>query len=91
MQIILITTAALALTFSLNPVFKAINKKSPLRPAGLHIHHSVAGILLLSIGLIAENEVVAAIGLGVYLGHAAEEVYFNKRNFIAALFIFVTH
>ena len=88
MQFFLITIIALVLTFSLNPIFKKINKKAP--SLKVHIHHSVLGLLLLAIGLIIGNKVVAAIGLGIYLGHGVEEIYFNKQNVVTAFFIFVT-
>jgi len=90
MQIFLITVVVLVLTFLLNPVFKKINKKRPVRPLKLHVHHSVLGVLLLIIGIITGNKTVTALGLGIYLGHVMEEIYFNKRNFIMAFFIFVT-
>lgn len=87
-QFFLITIITLVLTFSLNPIFKKISKKRSFK---LHIHHSVLGVLLLVIGLIVGNKVVTAIGLGIYLGHVVEEIYFNKRNVITAFFIFVTY
>jgi UDP-N-acetylmuramyl pentapeptide phosphotransferase/UDP-N-acetylglucosamine-1-phosphate transferase len=91
MQIIIITIITFVLTFSLNPVFKKVNKKiNQKRSSKHHVHHSVLGVLLLAVGVIIGNEVVAAIGLGIYLAHGIEEIYFNKRNVIAAFFIFVT-
>ena len=88
MQFFLITIVTLILTFSLNPLFRKANKN--ISPK-IHVHHSVLGVLLLAVGLIIGNKVVAALGLGIYLGHSAEEIYFNKRNFVKAFFIFVTH
>jgi hypothetical protein len=88
MQFFLITIITLVLTFSLNPIFKKISKKTP--PLKFHIHHSVLGVLLLAIGIIIGNKDIAAIGLGIYLGHVVEEIYFNKRNVVRAFFIFVT-
>ena len=80
-----------ALTFLLNPISKKlagkINHEKYLK---YHIHHSVWGMLLFIIGLVAGNKYIAAIGLGVYLGHVAEEAYFNKRNIIRASLIFIT-
>ena len=87
MQFFLITIVTLVLTFSLNPLFKKVTRKYPSK---FHIHHSVLGVLLLATGIIVRHKVVAAIGLGIYLGHGAEEIYFNKRNVFAAFFIFVT-
>jgi hypothetical protein len=91
MQFFLITIVTFILTFSLNPLFKKVNKtvyrKTSLK---LHVHHSVLGVLLLAIGIIIGNKAVAALGLGIYLGHVMEEVYFNKRNIVTAFFIFVT-
>jgi hypothetical protein len=87
MQFFIITLITLIITFSLNPLLKRLSSKNP---AKLHIHHSVLGVLLIVIGLIARHKVVVALGLGIYLGHVAEEMYFNKRNVIKALLIFVT-
>jgi hypothetical protein len=87
MQFFLITIVTLILIFSLNPLFRKANKKISPR---IHVHHSVLGILLLAIGIIVRHKVVAAIGLGIFLGHGVEEIYFNKRNVFAAFFIFVT-
>lgn len=92
MQFFLITILTLTLTFSLNPISKKVSKKlNPDRFTKIHIHHSVWGVLLFIIGIVIGNKAVAAIGLGIYLGHVAEEIYFNKRNIIKAFFIFVTH
>jgi hypothetical protein len=87
MQVFLITIITLVVTFFLNPVFKRVSKQRPMK---LHIHHSVLGVLILVIGIIASNKIAIAIGLGIYLGHVMEEMYFNKRSLITALFIFVT-
>jgi len=90
MRIFLITIITLVITFLLNPIFRKINKKRPIKPAGRHIHHSVAGMVLLAIGAIMGSKIVSSVGLGIYLGHVAEEIYFNKRNLFAAFLIFVT-
>jgi hypothetical protein len=90
MQIFLIIITFIV-TFLLNPISKKISKKiNPDRFTKVHIHHSVWGLLLFVIGLIVRSKDVAGLGLGIYLGHVAEEMYFNKRSFISALFIFVT-
>lgn len=84
------------MTFLLNPVSKKVagkfkaSKFNYERLVKAHIHHSVWGILILIIGLIIGNMIVAGIGSGIYLGHVAEEIYFNKRNVIKAFFILVT-
>jgi hypothetical protein len=88
MQIFLITIATIIFTFSFTLVFKKVSKKA--HSTKLHVHHSVLGVLLLIIGLIVGNKDVTALGLGVYLGHVVEEVYFNKKSLIRAFFIFVT-
>lgn len=91
MQIFLIIITTLILTFLLNPTFRKINKKvDKKRPLALHIHHSVIGMLLFVGGIIIESNVVAAIGVGVYLAHGLEEICFNKTHYIKAFFIFVT-
>jgi len=91
MQFFLITIIALILDLLTHSLSKKIsNKVDDKRYIKVHIHHSVTGMLLLAIGLIISNEAVMAIGLGLYLGHVTEEMYFNKRGFIKALSIFVT-
>ena len=91
MQFFLITIITLILDLLTHSLSKKIsNKIDDKRYIKVHIHHSVTGMLLLAIGLIISNEAVMAIGLGLYFGHVAEEMYFNKRSFIKALFIFVT-
>lgn len=91
MQIFLITTVSLVLTFSLNSLFRKINKKiDKKRPSKLHVHHSVAGVLLLAIGIVAGSAAVASTGLGIYLAHGFEEMYFNKRSPAKAFFILIT-
>gem|GEM_PF-3526852 len=91
MKFFLITIVTLVLTFLLNPISKKLSKLiNPERFAKVHVHHSVWGALLLIIGIVIRNGSVAALGLGVYLGHVAEEIYFNRRNVIKAFFILVT-
>ena len=91
MQFFLITIITFIVTFLLNPISKKLSKKiNPDRFTKVHIHHSVWGVLLFVIGIAIGNKVIAAIGLGIYLGHVAEEIYFNKRNIVRAFFIFVT-
>lgn len=91
MQFFLIAIVAFIVTFLLNPISKKVSKKiNPDRFTKIHIHHSVWGALLFIVGIIIRNDGVAAIGLGIYLGHVAEEIYFNKRDILKAFFIFVT-
>jgi hypothetical protein len=92
MQFFLITIITFIVTFLLNPISKKASKKiNPDRFTKIHIHHSVWGVLLFVVGIIIRNDDVVAIGLGIYLGHVAEEIYFNKRGIVTAFFIFVTH
>jgi hypothetical protein len=92
MQFFLITIITFIITFLLNPISKKVSKQvNPDRFTKVHIHHSVWGMLLFIVGIIIGNKVVAAIGLGIYLGHVAEEVHFNKRNIFRAFLIFITH
>jgi uncharacterized membrane protein len=92
MEFFLITIITFAITFLLNPISKKVSKKiNPDRFTKVHIHHSVWGVLLFVIGIAVSNDVVAALGLGIYLGHVAEEIYLNKRTVTTAFFIFITH
>jgi hypothetical protein len=91
MRIFLLTIITFIVTFLLNPISKKVSRKiNPDRFLKVHIHHSVWGVLLFVIGITVRNDSVLALGLGIYLGHVAEEVYFNKRNVIKAFFILVT-
>jgi Na+/H+ antiporter NhaD/arsenite permease-like protein len=91
MQFFLITIVTIILDFLTHSFSKQLsNKIDDKRYIKVHIHHSVWGVLLLAIGIIIGNKAVMAIGVGLYIGHVMEEIYFNKRNFITALFIFIS-
>jgi hypothetical protein len=91
MQFFLITIITIFLDFLSHSYSKKLsNKIDDKRYIKVHIHHSVTGMLVLAIGIIIGNRAIMAIGVGLYVGHVMEEMYFNKRNFITALFIFVT-
>ncbi|HEX7633338.1 MAG TPA: hypothetical protein VF401_03360 [Candidatus Saccharimonadales bacterium] len=86
-----VTLITLAITFLLNPISKKVSKKiKGDRHPKWHIHHSVTGLAILAVGLLVGVKIISAIVLGIYLGHVAEEIYFNKRNPIRALFILVS-
>jgi hypothetical protein len=87
MLFIIITIIMAVITFHLNPLLKKVSLKNS---SGLHIHHSVLGLAILILGLLFKNYVVASIGLGIYIGHVAEEMYFNKRSLLKASLVFVT-
>jgi hypothetical protein len=93
MEFLLITMITFAVTFSLNPLYKKLDRKineRRKRPSKFHIHHSVTGLFILVAGLLINNKVIAAMGIGIYLAHVAEEIYFNKRNVTKAFFILIT-
>jgi len=91
MQFFLITIITIALDFLTHSQSKKLsNKIDDKKYIKVHIHHSVTGMLVLAVGIIIGNRAVMAIGVGIYVGHVLEEMYFNKRNFITALLIFVT-
>jgi len=84
--------STIILIFSLNPLFKKVNSKVNKKTTPkLHVHHSTLGMFLLAIGIILSNIYVVAIGLGIYLAHGIEEIYFNKTNPLKAFFVFVSH
>lgn len=85
------TVVAFVVTFLLNPVSKKISGMiTGKRHARFHIHHSVTGLLIFAAGVIVTNPVISGIGMGIYLGHVAEEIYFNKTGFVKAFFVLVT-
>jgi hypothetical protein len=91
MYIFIITMFTILLVFLLNPLFKKVNSKVDKKMAPkLHVHHSALGVFLLAIGVIVSNVYVIAIGLGIYLAHGIEEIYFNKTNPLKAFFVFVS-
>lgn len=91
MQFFLITIITIVLDLLTHSFSKKLSGKiDDKRYIKVHIHHSVTGMLLLAIGIIIGNRAVMAIGVGLYVGHVIEEMYFNKRNLITALFIFVS-
>jgi hypothetical protein len=91
MQFLLIMVITIVLDFLTHSFSKQLsNKIDDKRYIRVHIHHSVWGVLVLVLGIIIGNQVVMAIGAGVYIGHVMEEMYFNKRNLVTAIFIFVT-
>jgi len=91
MKILLITIITLVLVFLLNPVSKkAGNRVKYEKFTKFHIHHSVFGVILFIIGAVIGNAFILSVGLGLYLAHGVEEVYFNKKHSPKAFFVFVT-
>lgn len=91
MPFILITIVTFAVTFLLNPLSKKVAKRvRGKRHPRFHIHHSATGLLILVLGLAIHERIIAGLGLGIYLAHVAEEIYFNKKNVAKAFFILVT-
>lgn len=91
MNIFIITLITLVLIFLLNPVSKKASRHvSYERFLKVHIHHSVFGIILFIIGAVIGNAFILSVGLGMYLAHGVEEVYFNKKYSPKAFFVFFT-
>lgn len=87
MQFILITLATGALTFLFSPLWQKLGEKQPSK---LHIHHSILGLVLFIVGMIIGNMYLAPFGLGIYISHVLEEIYYCKTSFYKALFVLVT-
>ncbi len=67
--------------------------QKPLIVRGYKIHHSTHGILLLVLGALFTKSLgnpLSAIGLGMYLSHIIEEMYFNKTKATDAILTFLT-
>lgn len=91
MKIFLITSIALIATFLFDLFFRKTVEKRPFIVGHRYkIHHSVAGMLLFGAGLSAGNDWILSLGLGMYLAHGFEEMYFNHTRFPEAFFVFVT-
>lgn len=90
MKILSITILAIILTFSFDLVFRKSVEKRPFKVGRRKIHHSVLGLLLFAIGIASRNPIILSIGLGMYLSHGIEEMYFNKTRIPGAFFVFVT-
>ena len=84
--IALITAAAVFLFFLWYNRFSG----KPLIVRGWQIHHSVTALVLFLFGLFLNSELVLAVGLGMYVSHVAEEMYFEGEPFGRALLIFIT-
>ena len=84
----MITTLTLIATFLLNPISKKAAKKiNDEKYLKVHIHHSVYGVILFILGAVSGNAVILSVGLGIYLAHGAEEMYFDKTSPAKAFFI----
>ena len=91
MEIFLLTAITIVVTVLANPLSKKLsNKVDDKKYLKVHIHHSITGLLTLAVGLIFANKIVISLGLGMYLAHGLEEMYYNKKHFPKAFFIFVT-
>jgi hypothetical protein len=90
MEILSITAITLALTFLFDLIFRKTVEKRPFILNRHKIHHSVLGILLLAAGISLRNQALLAIGLGMYLSHGVEEMYFNRTRPPKAFFVFIT-
>lgn len=91
MQFLLVTILTVIVAVFINPLSKKVSHRvDDKRYLGIHVHHSVTGLLICAAGLIMGNKVVAAIGFGLYLAHGVEEIYYNKRKITKAFFIFIT-
>jgi hypothetical protein len=90
MKFFLITLIAIVLTFLFGLVFRKTVEKRPFIVRKYKIHHSILGILLFLVGIILRNTIILSIGLGIYLSHGFEEMYFNKTGLPRAFFVFVT-
>ncbi|MBI2888677.1 MAG: hypothetical protein HYY10_02010 [Candidatus Liptonbacteria bacterium] len=62
----------------------------PLMIFGWQIHHSVTAVFSVLLGLFMGNSTILSIGLGMYISHVVEEIYFNGESFGKALSIFIT-
>ena len=89
MQIFSITLITAIATFLFFLWYNGFSGKS-LIISGWQIHHSVIGLFMFLVGLFLGHQTVLSIGLGLYVSHVAEEIYFKGENFGHALFIFVT-
>lgn len=91
MQIFLVTIITVVITVLSNPLSKKISRRvDDKRYLKVHVHHSVTGLLILAAGLAFTNKIAIGIGLGLYLAHGIEEMYYNKRRFPEAFFILIT-
>jgi hypothetical protein len=78
-------------TVLINPLSKKISKRvDDKKYLKVHVHHSITGLFILIVGLIFVNKIAIAIGLGIYLAHGFEEMYYNKKHFPRAFFILIT-
>lgn len=68
-------------------------KKIRVKPKGYIFHHSLFGIILFIVGFFIPSKYgifISSIGLGTYIAHIIEEVYYCKKRFLKAIFVFIT-
>jgi hypothetical protein len=85
-----ITAITLVLTFLSDLIFRKTVEKRPFIVNKRKIHHNVLGLALLLAGILLKNGVILGIGLGMYLSHGFEEMYFNRTRLPRAFFVLVT-
>jgi uncharacterized membrane protein len=91
MGIILLTTITIIVAVLINPISKKVSRKvDDKRYLRVHVHHSVTGLFILAVGLAFANTIIVSLGLGMYLAHGLEEMYYNKKPFPVAFFILIT-
>jgi hypothetical protein len=76
-------------TFTIAWYFKDRIMRHPFMVAGYRIHHSVLGAFLFLVGVLIQDAMVRSVGLGIYVSHVFEEMYFNKFGFVKSLSIFI--
>jgi hypothetical protein len=92
MEIFSLTVITIIVEVFINPISKKVSKRvDDKRYLKVHVHHSVTGLVILAAGLAFTNKIIIALGLGLYIAHGFEEMYFNKKRFPKAFFILITH
>lgn len=92
---ILATVSAIfliSLLFYKNSDRAKFRKITLIKIRGYKVHHSVFGLILALGGLLISTPFrysILEVGLGMYIGHIAEEMYFNKKTFLEAAVVFI--
>jgi len=91
-SIFLIFLASTSIMFVVGYLISKNTKQHLIHWREYSFHHSILGILLILLSFFFKTykEIVFPIGLGIYISHGFEEIYFNHISIKKAFFVFVT-
>jgi hypothetical protein len=90
-SLFLIFSASTIIMFVIGYLISKNTKQHLIRWSKYSFHHSILGLLLilLSVFLKTYKGIVFSVGLGIYISHGIEEMYFNHISIKKAFFVFI--